>query len=141
MCSYKYTCGCCVNISSLYIITQVVANGVLCFEDDFKGFCGGIYPKEFPHVGNKIIAPFWADIDLRCTGRLYYRQEDSVELLQRASNDVGSAFPGTNFDASSLFIATWRRAGYHNCHRDKVYEFFLLHVCSSTYSVFSMRYN
>ncbi|KAI0241270.1 Sushi, nidogen and EGF-like domain-containing protein 1, partial [Lamellibrachia satsuma] len=41
-------------------------------------------------------------------GRVYYRNTTDAELLQRATDDVRSAFDAlSQFTASWLFIATW----------------------------------
>ena len=64
-----------------------------------------------------VIAPFWTDID---TGEnignsnLYYREDMSTDILQRASNDVREAFGRefALFRASWSFIATWHRVTF-----------------------------
>ena len=57
-----------------------------------------------------MIAPYWADVDTRNGGEVFYRQSTSVELFQRATNDVKKYFPGQfpSFQASWVFIATWQ---------------------------------
>jgi hypothetical protein len=45
-----------------------------------------------------------------------------VALLQRATESVHEAFSyGADFEAKSLFIATWKNVGYHDQGADKVF--------------------
>ena len=57
-----------------------------------------------------MIAPYWADVDTRNGGQVFYRQSTNVELFQRATNDVRRFFRGQfpSFQASWVFIATWQ---------------------------------
>lgn len=57
-----------------------------------------------------MIAPYWADVDTRNGGQVYFRQSTSLELFQRATNDVKRHFPNQfpSFQASWVFIATWQ---------------------------------
>ncbi|XP_046850281.1 sushi domain-containing protein 2-like [Xenia sp. Carnegie-2017] len=56
-----------------------------------------------------MIAPYWADVDIRNGGEIFYRQSTNFELLQRATNDVRRFFPNQfpSFQASWIFTATW----------------------------------
>ncbi|XP_028390868.1 sushi domain-containing protein 2-like [Dendronephthya gigantea] len=85
----------------------VNTNGVISFKDSVEEFT----PITFPKKNNQpMIAPYWADVDTRNGGEVFYRQSTSVELFQRATNDVKKYFPGQfpSFQASWVFIATWQ---------------------------------
>ena len=70
-----------------------------------------------------MIAPFWADVDTRLqeSGKVWYREDFSSELLKKAGEEIREAFIGlSTFTPTSLFIATWSNVGYYNLHIDKV---------------------
>ena len=77
-------------------------------------------PRVFPTDG-VLIAPFWADVDTRGIGSIYYRLTSNQTLLNRFSMDISSFFAGqVTFSPQILFIATWFEVGYYNMHTDKV---------------------
>ena len=93
-------------------------NGVISFGSSFFSFT----PLPLPLFGtNKIIAPYWADVDTRGTGNIYYRQTTDASLLARANSEIRAAFPEAR-NTSSLLIATWNRVGYYSRHTDKVHQ-------------------
>jgi len=96
-------------------ITQVNENGVISFRRSFSTFT----PRLFSQVDQMIIAPYWADVDIRRTGNIYYRQTTDPSLLARATSEIRAVFP-ESLNVSSLLIATWNRVGYYNQHTDKV---------------------
>lgn len=54
------------------------------------------------------MAPFWADVDNRRAGKVFYRESQEEPILKRASADVRtyfSEFP--SFNATWVLIATW----------------------------------
>lgn len=78
-------------------------------------------PNSFPLISNQeIIAPFWADVDTRGTGRISYRQTTNATLLQMASNLINRAFFTTTFSATYIFIATWDHVGFFAVNTHKV---------------------
>jgi len=75
----------------------------------------------FPRNGYKIIAPYWADVDTRGTGNIYYRQTTDPSLLARATSEIREAFPESqNITIENLLIATWYKVGYYYQNSDKV---------------------
>ena len=65
-------------------------------------------PQSLPISRFQFIAPFWGDVDLRGTGRIYYRQTNNPFLLARANNEIQAAFPSSqHMSVTNLFIATW----------------------------------
>ena len=79
-------------------------------------------PDSFPIAGLALFSPYWADVDIRGTGQIYYRESSDQNLLNKATTDIISIFPefSGSFSASRLFIATWDRVGYFNSHTDLV---------------------
>ena len=78
-------------------------------------------PRFLPINGLQFIAPYWADFDLRGTGNVYYRQTRDSALLDRATNEIRTAFPTSeNVIAINLLIVTWDAVGYYSRSTDKV---------------------
>ena len=100
------------------MLSQIHDNGVISFGSHYN-VCT---PMSLPLDGtDKIIAPYWADVDTRGTGNIYYRQTTDPNLLARATSEIGAAFPTSlNNTISNLLIATWDRVGYYNNGIDKV---------------------
>ena len=60
-----------------------------------------------------IIAPYWADSDIRQMGAVWYRETNNQTLLARARREIRSAFVNNmDFEPTYLFIATWDRVPY-----------------------------
>ena len=95
---------------------QVNNNGDLTFNAAYSTYT----PLPFPIQGNPMIAPFFADVDTRGTGKVWYRSTTNSALLAKAVNDIPSIIAGPNFTPLWLFIATWDHVGYFNNHADKV---------------------
>ena len=91
-------------------------NGDMTFNALFSNYT----PEPFPIHGNPMIAPFFADVDTRGTGKVWYRTTNDSALLAKAANDIPSILAGPNFTPLWLFIATWELVGYYNNHTDKV---------------------
>ena len=76
--------------------------------------------KPLPLIENKkIIAPFWADVDTRGIGDIFYRQTSNSVFLNRATSLIRAAFPAAR-SSTNMFIATWDGVGYFNQNLDKV---------------------
>ena len=69
----------------------------------------------------QIIAPYWADVDTRGTGQIFYRQSTDPSLLARASREIQTAISSSqNVNIINLLIATWDEVGYYDEKIDKV---------------------
>lgn len=102
-----------------YNAIYVNSNGLLSFLTEIPVFFNIQFPLDYP-----VIAPLYTNVDTRASGAVYYRETQDVSLLQRATESVREAFSyGTDFEATSLFIATWKDVGYHNQGADKVNTF------------------
>ena len=75
-----------------------------------------------------IIAPFWADVDTRGIGDIFYRQTNDTTHLIRATSLIQLAFPAVK-NITDLFIATWDNVGYYRQNTDKVKKNVKLYMC------------
>ena len=97
---------------------QVNNNGVISFQRAVSQFT----PDSFPLSGDlELIAPYWADVDTRGAGTVWYRETDDAVLRARAADDVRVAFISqSTFLPTQLFIATWDGVGYFDQRTDLV---------------------
>lgn len=72
-------------------------------------------PDTFPLDGNRrLVAPFWADVDTRKGGDVFYRETTDPNLLQQATDQVAATYVNQqNFRATWLFIATWNEVAFY----------------------------
>ena len=94
---------------------QVGNNGIISLHNSYNHYI----PQRLPRSGFQIIAPYWADFDLRSTGNVFYRQTNKSALLARATNEIKAAFPVSE-NVINLLLVTWDAVGYYNLHTDKV---------------------
>ena len=108
----------CKSHSHELITLQVNTNGVISLGSPFTSS----FIRSLPLSGtDQIIAPYWADVDTRGTGQIFYRQSTDPSLLARASREIQSAFPfSQNITVTNLLIATWDKVGYYFQNNDKV---------------------
>ena len=87
----------------------------------FNGAFRANNPDPLPISFIQFVAPFWADVDIRGTGQVFYRQTTDPDLLDRATSEIRAAYPAYKyFNITHLFIATWDRVGYFSRHSYKV---------------------
>ncbi|CAI5658937.1 unnamed protein product [Oreochromis niloticus] len=84
-------------------------NGHLTFTGPLSEYTS----QRFPQGIRDIIAPFWTDLDNRGNGQIYYNQYTSGTVLQQATQDINQYFPGLNFNANWVFVATWYEVAYY----------------------------
>lgn len=102
-----------------YNSIYVNSNGLLSFLTEIPSFFNIQFPLDYP-----VIAPLYTNVDTRGSGAVYYRETQDASLLQRATESVDEAYSyGSDFEAKSLFIATWKDVGYHSQGADKVNTF------------------
>ena len=72
-------------------------------------------PDAFPLGDNRrLVAAFWADVDTRIGGDVFYRETTDSNLLQQATNDVTVTFVDQRkFKATWLLIATWHDVAFY----------------------------
>ncbi|KAK1213256.1 NID2 protein, partial [Pygoscelis papua] len=90
---------------------QVGTNGVISTQDFPREtqYVDDDFPTDFP-----VIAPFLADLDTSGDrGNIYYRQDDSPDVLDQAAGYIWAGFPRTagSFVPTNAFIATWEDVG------------------------------
>lgn len=85
-------------------------NGLVSFLREVSQFT----PVAFPIAGDRrAVAPFWADVDNRRAGRVFYRESQEPSILRRAAGDVRmyfSEFP--NFNATWVLVSTWHQVTF-----------------------------
>jgi len=60
-----------------------------------------------------MIVPFWADVDTRRGGTVYYRESSDSAQLQKASQEVSQAFPTLGrINLGWIFIVTWAEVAF-----------------------------
>ena len=92
--------------SSLFVNT----NGVISFGSSFTtATSGGSNFSNF--YGDRLIAPFWDDIDINNGGTIYYRQEFDPFIISLVNDEIRSLYPAEfpPFQATLVFVATWDR--------------------------------
>ena len=86
-------------------------------------------PLSLPLRSYQFVAPYWADVDTRGTGEIFYRQSTDPSLLARASLEITTALSINHIiEIKHLLIATWNAVGYYYSRTDKVgYEYNYIH--------------
>ncbi|KAM6258362.1 sushi, nidogen and EGF-like domain-containing protein 1 isoform 4-T4 [Porphyrio hochstetteri] len=85
-------------------------NGIISFLKEVSQFT----PVAFPiSKDRRVVAAFWADVDNRRAGDVYYRESTEQPILERASRDIAQYFPEfPGFSAQWVFVATWYRVTF-----------------------------
>ncbi|XP_015726542.1 sushi, nidogen and EGF-like domain-containing protein 1 isoform X3 [Coturnix japonica] len=85
-------------------------NGIISFLKEVSQFT----PVAFPiSKDRRVVAAFWADVDNRRAGDVYYRESQDRAILERATKDIAQYFPEfPDFSAQWVFIATWYRVTF-----------------------------
>ncbi|XP_048259530.1 nidogen-1-like [Haliotis rufescens] len=103
-----------------YRTLYINSNGHLSFLTELPGY----RPSLILPIGFNVIAAFFADVDTRAAGQIFYRETSNPTLLERAATSIQAHFRGQGtFEPTSLFIATWDNVGYFNSKFDKVNTF------------------
>ncbi|XP_051928957.1 sushi, nidogen and EGF-like domain-containing protein 1 isoform X1 [Hippocampus zosterae] len=86
-------------------------NGLVSFLREVSQFT----PVAFPIAGDRrVVAPFWADVDNRRAGHVFYRQSHEPDILRRAATDIRmhfSDFP--DFNATWVLVSTWHKVTFY----------------------------
>ena len=87
-----------------YIIIQVNTHGILSFRENFHNFA----PEPFEDISVAVVAPFWADTDIRDEGSISFRLTTVVEDYLNLQEIIRITFTNaSNFEMSQLFVATY----------------------------------
>ncbi|XP_027528661.1 sushi, nidogen and EGF-like domain-containing protein 1 [Neopelma chrysocephalum] len=93
-------------------------NGVVSFGTRVPEFT----PQPFPLPGHRpFVAPYWADVDTRLGGDVWYRQSRDPELLERLAQDLAPTVPPGDPPPRPTWalVATWDRVAYFGAASDK----------------------
>ena len=104
---------------TLSILTpfQVSTNGALSFGERLQSYSG----EHLSMVNTALVAPFWADVDTREIGEVFYRQTNESSCITDVVNILREVFEdAVGFTPFTLFIATWNNVGCYNRNRDRV---------------------
>ncbi|NXR68438.1 NID2 protein, partial [Rhadina sibilatrix] len=123
---------------------QVGTNGVISTQDFPREtqYVDDDFPTDFP-----VIAPFLADLDTSGDrGNIYYRQDDSRDVLQQAVGFIQAGFPRSAgaFLPTNAFIATWEDVGaYQELSQDtepssklNTFQAVVAYNAEDTYTIF-----
>ncbi|XP_040441648.1 sushi, nidogen and EGF-like domain-containing protein 1 [Falco naumanni] len=97
-------------------------NGVVSFGTGVPEFT----PEPFPLPGHRpFVAPYWADVDTRLGGDVFYRQSQEPELLARLARDLTPAVTSSEPTPKPTwaFVATWYRVSFFGAASKKVNTF------------------
>ncbi|KAL0191041.1 hypothetical protein M9458_013739, partial [Cirrhinus mrigala] len=85
-------------------------NGLVSFLREVSQFT----PVAFPIAGDRrVVAPFWADVDNRRAGQVFYRESKDPATLRRANADINRYFPEfPMFVTTWVLIATWHQVTF-----------------------------
>ncbi|CAD5126546.1 unnamed protein product [Dimorphilus gyrociliatus] len=88
----------------------VNTNGAISFTVEVSQYT----PDAFPLAdGRQLIAPFWADVDTRKGGTVFYRETTDVNILNLVNSDIRQAFiKFQSYKAIWAFVATWHKVAY-----------------------------
>eukprot|EP00062_Callorhinchus_milii_P004218 gi/632942351/ref/XP_007886366.1/ PREDICTED: nidogen-2 isoform X2 [Callorhinchus milii] len=123
---------------SLYVGT----NGIISTQDFpmETQYVDDGFPTDFP-----VIAAYLSDIDTsRGRGRIFYRADDSPDILHRAAREIRRGFPRSSFSPSDAFIATWENVAPYeevtrsspSSNRFNTFQAVLAFDESNTYAIF-----
>ncbi|XP_077193134.1 sushi, nidogen and EGF-like domain-containing protein 1 [Paroedura picta] len=103
-----------------YTSLYVNNNGVVSFGVNVSQYT----PDPFPlNIGCPFVAPYWADVDNRMGGDVFWRQTQDAAVLSRCTADINTYFPEIPFTAIWAFVATWDHVAYFGSASKKVNTF------------------
>ena len=94
---------------------QVNENGLISFLTEISTFYNVQFPMDYP-----VIAPFYADIDTRGIGQVYWRASQQMEDRDRAANLVSQYYSEADFRPREVVVVSWDQVGYFDMKTDKV---------------------
>lgn len=102
------------------VCLQVNSNGLLSFNNEFPTSTNLPFPLDYPAM-----AAFYANIDLRGSGQVFYRESADPRILSQATALVGQSYPRFRgrYAATAVFVATWYQVGYYKKNADRVNTF------------------
>ena len=106
-------------------------------------------PEPFPIADRFLIAPFWADVDTRGIGEVYFKESRNETLLNKANEIIQKSTSQSRglsrYEPTWILIATWFKVGYFSSHTDKVvmcilHKYINVHVVLSDLRLYIILY-
>ena len=111
-------------ITIIIVHMKINDNGIISFNSRYNVRTPLPLPLRYTY---RIIAPYWADVDTRGTGKIYYRQTSDPILLAKATREIQQGHPDSeNTNITNLLIVTWNAVGYYFNKTDKVCTYFMI---------------
>lgn len=111
---------------SFHIITfhQISTNGAISLGDELST----VVTVSFPLTNvEPLIAPFFADVDTRGNGTVWYRVSTTSRDIAFAEGQIRHAFAAySTFTPTTVVVVTWDAVGYYRRHTDKVRSLFIV---------------
>ena len=101
-----------------HALFQVTANGFLSFGRRASYFNPVLFPESSSY--NYLVAPFWADHDIRSSGQISYEVHSSYTALLSYVSTYISQQMDTNFTGSWMLVADWNEAPKHGSSENRV---------------------
>lgn len=102
------------------VFLQVNGNGLLSFNNELSSSTSSPFPLDYPAM-----AAFHANIDLRGSGQVFYRESADPRILSQATGLVSRFYPRFRgrYAATAVFVATWYQVGYYKKNADRTNTF------------------
>jgi receptor-type tyrosine-protein phosphatase Q/CUB/sushi domain-containing protein len=118
-----------------YNKTFINNNGVISFLAPVSNYTPESFPLNIP-----IIAPFWADVDTRGVGTVWYRLTSDASTVMNVREKVSSYFSDDpNFLPNEVLIVSWAAVGYYNysnIHKNNTFQCILASDGDTSYVLF-----
>jgi len=90
-----------------------------------------------------MITPFWADIDIRNEGAIYYRETSDPVLLQKATGELQKVFPDlSDLSLGWMFVTTFDQVTFYGaCNSNSTNTFQVIFTSDGTRSFTIFNYN
>ena len=110
--------SCDKTLTSLQLIFKVNTNGAVSFLREISQY----KPDSFPLNDNRrMIAPFWADVDIRRGGQVFYRETRDRNILTRVTNEIRTLFVNQRrFSARWVMVVTWLDVAHFSSPRTSI---------------------
>ena len=117
-------CGCCIDSLAYYntdqltnglYLAQIGTNGIVSFDQPVYSPTPVRFPSNRNDIRNLfLVAPFWADIDIRDAGDIFYEvhtafssgDQDSSDLMSQV-DDYIQGETGQEFSGSWMLVVQW----------------------------------
>lgn len=103
---------------NLILFYQVHTNGIISLDSPVTRYSSSPLPLS---GSQRVIAPYWDNVDTKGTGKIFYRQTINPGLLVKTSRTIQTVFPmSQSSKITNLLIVTWNAVGYYPRGTNKV---------------------